>query len=77
MVGASLSNNIVAFGKTNILETMTCKVEQCWTIFREWDEVFGLKLCLIGRDMSGYIHAEPCHVQSIRHLKKLLCLQSS
>jgi hypothetical protein len=50
-----LSDNIVAFGKINVLETLTYKVEQCRTIFVEHKEVLGLKLCLIGRDMSGNI----------------------
>jgi hypothetical protein len=49
------SNAIVAFGKTNVLETLTYKVEQCWTIFREHKEVLELKSCLIGHDMFGNI----------------------
>ncbi len=53
IVGASLSDNIVAFGKTNVLETLTYKVEQCRTVFHEHNEVLGLKSCLIWRDMSG------------------------
>ncbi len=48
-----LSNNFVPFGKTNILETLTSKVEQWWTVFRESKEVLGLKSCLIRRDVSG------------------------
>jgi hypothetical protein len=53
IIGALLSNNFVPFGKTNVLETLTYKVEQCRTLFRERDEVLGLKSCLIRRDMSG------------------------
>ncbi len=48
-------DNIDLFGKTDVLETLTYKVEQCWTIFREHDEVFRLKLCQIGHDVSGNI----------------------
>ncbi len=55
IVGALLSDNIVAFGKLNVLETLTYKDEQCWTIFREHEDVLGLKLCLTGHDMSGNI----------------------
>ncbi len=61
IVGALLSNDIVSFGKTNILETLTYKIEQCWTIFHKCDEVLMLKvLCLIGHDVSGYIQAAMC-----------------
>jgi hypothetical protein len=52
-----LYNNIVAFGKTNVLETLTYEVEHRWTIFCEQDEVFGLKSCLIGHNVSGNIQA--------------------
>ncbi len=55
IVGASLSNNFVPFGKTDILETLTYKVEQCRTIVRELNEVLRLKSCLIGRNMSGNV----------------------
>jgi hypothetical protein len=50
-----LSDDIILFGKTDLLETLTYKFEQWWTVFRERKEVHGLKLCLIGRDMSGCI----------------------
>jgi hypothetical protein len=50
-----LSGNIILFGKSNVLETLTYKVEQWWTVFRERKEVLGLKSCLIGRNMSGNI----------------------
>ncbi len=53
IVKALLSDNFVPFGKTDVLETLTYKVEQWWTIFRESKEVFGLKSCLIRRDVSG------------------------
>ncbi len=55
IVKTLLSNNIIPFDKTNILETLTYKVEQCWTIFCESKEVLGLKLCLIGRNVTGNI----------------------
>ncbi len=55
IVKALLSDNFVPFGKTDVLETLTYKVEQWWTIFRESKEVLGLKLCLFGRDVSGNI----------------------
>ncbi len=62
---ASLSDNFVSFGKTNVLETLTDKVEQGWTVFRESKEVFGLKLltCLV-------ISRWPCCVPSIWHFKR-------
>ncbi len=53
IVEALLSNNFVPFGKTNVLETLTYKVEQWWTIFRESEEVLRLKSCLIRRNVSG------------------------
>jgi hypothetical protein len=52
---ALLSDNFVPIGKTDILETLTYKVEQWWIVFRESKEVLGLKSCLIGRNMSGNI----------------------
>jgi hypothetical protein len=55
IVEASLSDNIILFGKTNLLETLTYKVEEWWTVFHEHKEVLGLKSCLIGRNVSGYI----------------------
>ncbi len=57
IVRALLSNDIVPFDKLNDLETLTNKVEQCWSIFREHKEVLRLKLCLIRRNMSGNIQA--------------------
>jgi hypothetical protein len=53
IVEALLSNNFVPFGKTNILETLTYKIEQWWTVFPESKVVLGLKSCLFGRDVSG------------------------
>jgi hypothetical protein len=53
IVKVLLSNNFVPFGKTDILETLTYTVEQWWTIFRESEEVLGLKSCLIRLDVSG------------------------
>ncbi len=53
MVEASLSDDFVPFGKTNILETLTYKVEQCWTVFCERNEVLGLTSCQIRRNVSG------------------------
>jgi hypothetical protein len=54
-VGALLSDVIVPFSKTKVLETLTYKVEQCQNVFREHDEVLGLKLCLIGHNVFGNI----------------------
>jgi hypothetical protein len=51
-----LSNNFVQFGKTNVHETLTYKVEQWWTIFHESKEVLGLKSCLFGHDVSSNTH---------------------
>ncbi len=53
IVEALLSDDFVAFGKTDILETLTYKVEQWWTLFREREEVLGLKSCLIRCNVSG------------------------
>jgi hypothetical protein len=63
MVRALLSNNIVPFGKTNVLETLTNKVEQCWSVFLEREEVLGLKSCLIRHDVSGDIQAAMLHAE--------------
>ncbi len=75
IIWASLSNNIVAFSKANVLETLTYKVEQCQTIFREREEVLGLKSCLIRRDMSGNIQVAMLYT-NLWHFKRLLCLKS-
>ncbi len=56
IVEAFLSKDIILFGKIDLLETLTYKVEQWWTIFHEHMEVLGLKSCLIGCNVSGYIH---------------------
>jgi len=53
IVEALLSGNIVLFSKTNVLETLTYKVEQWWTVFRESEEVLGLKSCLFWCDVFG------------------------
>ncbi len=53
IVKALLSENFVPFGKTNVLETLTHKVEQWWTVFCESEEVHGLKSCLIRCNVSG------------------------
>ncbi len=55
IVEALLSKNFVPFSKTNVLETLTYKVEQWWTVFHESKEVLGLKSCLIGRNVSSNI----------------------
>jgi hypothetical protein len=52
---ALLSNDIILFGMTDVLETLTYKVEQWSTIFCESEEVLGLKSCLIGCNLSGCI----------------------
>ncbi len=53
IIKALLSNNFVQLGKTDVLKTLTYKVEQWWTIFCESKEVLGLKSCLFGHDVSG------------------------
>jgi hypothetical protein len=53
IVKALPSNDFVPFGKTDVLETLTYKVEQWWTVFHESKEVLGLKSCLIKLDVSG------------------------
>jgi hypothetical protein len=55
IVEALLSDDIILFGMTDVLETLTYKVEQWWTVFHECKEVLRLKLCLIGHNVSGYI----------------------
>ncbi len=55
IVEALLSNNIIPFGRTNVLETLTYKVEQWWTVFHEMQKVHGLKSCLIRHNVSGNI----------------------
>ncbi len=72
IVKASLSDNIVAFGKTNILETLTYKVEQCRTIFCERDEVLGLKSCLIGLNMSVNIQVAMLCTENMAFQKTLM-----
>jgi hypothetical protein len=72
IVGALLSNNFVPFGKTNVLETLTNKVEHCWTIFRERDELLGLKSCLIGHNMSGNIQVAMLNTKHMAFQKTLM-----
>jgi hypothetical protein len=55
IIGALLFDNIVSFGKTDVLETLNYEVEQCRTIFRERNEVLELKSCLIRCNVSGNI----------------------
>jgi hypothetical protein len=69
IVKALLSNNFVPFGKTDVLETLTYKVEQWWTVFRESEEVLGLKSCLIGRNMSGNIQMAMLYTKHMAFLK--------
>jgi hypothetical protein len=64
VVRALLSDNFVPFGMIDVLETLTYKVEQWWTVFRECKEVLGLKLCLFGRNVSGNIQMA---MLSIKH----------
>jgi hypothetical protein len=64
-----LSDNFVPFGKTDVLETLTYKVEQWWTAFRESKEVLGLKSCLIGRDMSGKKQVAMLYTKHMAFLK--------
>ena len=72
IVEALLSNNIVAFGKTIILETLTYMVEQCWTVFCEHDEVLRLKSCLIRRNVSGRIQAATLCAKHMAFQKTLM-----
>jgi hypothetical protein len=69
VIKALLSDNFVPFGKTDILETLTYKVEQWWTAFRESKELLGLKSCLIGRDMSGNIRVAMFYTKHMAFLK--------
>ena len=69
VIEASLSDNFVPFGKTDVLETLTYKVEQWWTAFRESEEVLGLKSCLIGCNMSGNIQVAMLYTKHMAFLK--------
>jgi hypothetical protein len=69
VIEALLSDNFVPFGKTDVLETLTYKVEQWWTAFRESKEVLRLKLCLIGRNMSGNIQVAMLYTKHMAFLK--------
>jgi hypothetical protein len=69
VVEASLSDNFVPFRKTDVLETLTYKVEQWWTAFRESKEVLGLKSCLIGHNMSGNIQMVMLYTKHMAFLK--------
>ena len=72
IVRALLFDNIVPFGKTEVLETLTHKVEQCWTVFCERKEVLGLKLCLIGCNVSGNIQAAMLCAEHVAFQKTLM-----
>ncbi len=69
VVEALFSDNFVLFGKTDVLETLTYKVEQWWITFRESKEVLGLKLCLIQRDMSGNVKMAMLYTKHMAFLK--------
>ncbi len=69
VVEALLSDDFVPFGKTDILETLTYKVEQWWTAFHESEEVLGLKSCLIGRNMSGNVKMAMLYTKHMAFLK--------
>jgi hypothetical protein len=69
VIGALLSDDFVPFRKTDVLETLTYKVEQWWTAFLEREEVLGLKLCLIGCDMSGNIQVAMLYTKHMAFLK--------
>jgi hypothetical protein len=69
IVKALLSDNFVPFGKTDVLETLTYKVEQWWAIFRESEEALRLKSCLIGHNMSGNIHIAMLYTKHMAFLK--------
>ncbi len=72
MVRASLFNNSVLFGKTNVLETLTYKVEQCRTVFCERNEVLGLKSCLSRHGVSGHIQVAMLCAQHMAFQKTLM-----
>ncbi len=74
--GALLSDNFVPFGKTNVLETLTYKIEECWTVFHERDEVSGSNRAWLGATHL-VITRWPCCIPIIWHFKRLLCLKSS
>jgi hypothetical protein len=69
VIEASLSDDFVPLGKTDVLETLTYKVEQWWTAFRESKEVLGLKSCLIGCNMSGNIQMAMLYTKHMAFLK--------
>jgi hypothetical protein len=69
VVEALLSDNFVPFGKTDVLETLTYKVEQWWTALRESEEVLGLKLCLIRCNMSGNFQVAMLYTKHMAFLK--------
>jgi hypothetical protein len=62
-------DNFVPFGKADVLETPTYKVEQWWTVFRESQEVLGLKSCLIRCDISGNIQIAMLYTKHMAFLK--------
>ncbi len=70
VVKASVSDNFVPFGKTDVLETLTYNIEQWWTAFRESAEVLGLKSCLIGRDMFGNVQMAMLYTKHMAFLKE-------
>ncbi len=69
VVEASLSDNFVPFGKTDVLETLTNKVEQWWTAFRESKEVLELKSCVIGCNMPGNVQMTMLYAKHMAFLK--------
>jgi hypothetical protein len=69
VIEALLSDDFVPFGKTDILETLTYKVEQWGTAFHESEEVLGLKLRLIGCNMSGNIQVAMLYTKHMVFLK--------
>ncbi len=72
IVEALLSDNIIPFDKTDVLETLTYKVKQWWTVFRERKEVLGLKSCLIGRNVSGNIQMAMLCTEHMEFQKTLM-----
>ncbi len=72
IVGALLSDDIIPFGKTDVLETLTYEVEECRTVFRERNEVLGLKSCLIGRNVSGNIQVAMLCAKHVAFQKTLI-----
>jgi hypothetical protein len=67
IVKALLSDNFVPFA--DVLESLTYKVEQWWTVFCESEKVLRHKLCMIGCNMSGNIQMAMLYTEHVAFLK--------